>query len=246
MRILILVSALLLGILGLALGVIAAASQEATTPTPPTPIATPTIDRLAAPPTVASPTQADEGAQLYWLHCQPCHGDQGQGLTDDWRAQYPPEDRNCWESGCHGKRPYENGFKLPESVPALIGPGSLDSFATMGQVYEFMRASMPFQDPGHLAAEEYLAITAYLARAHDVWDGRPVTAASAATLQLKPPPVESNQNAEAENRPPGDAALAAGPHSGENRTTLIVAGIGIIGFILLIPAGVLAWRKRKR
>lgn len=47
------------------------------------PGATPTIDRLLAPPTVPAPNQADEGAQLYWLHCQPCHGDQGQGLTDE-------------------------------------------------------------------------------------------------------------------------------------------------------------------
>ena len=50
---------------------------------------TPTVDRLAAPPTVPAPNQADEGAQLYWLYCQPCHGDQGQGLTDEWRAQFP-------------------------------------------------------------------------------------------------------------------------------------------------------------
>src|SRR5688572_23546779 len=73
------------------------AAQETTaTPAPVlTPAVTPTIDRLAAPPTVENPNQADEGAQLYWLHCLPCHGDQGQGLTDEWRAQYPPEDQNC-------------------------------------------------------------------------------------------------------------------------------------------------------
>ena len=56
------------------------------TPEPPPPAATPTVDRLAAPPTAASPNQADTGAQLYWLHCQPCHGDRAQGLTDEWRA----------------------------------------------------------------------------------------------------------------------------------------------------------------
>ncbi len=82
--------------------------------------ATPTPDRLAAPPTVASPNQADDGAQLYWQHCQPCHGDRGQGLTDEWRAQYPPEDQNCWKSRCHGQSPYEHGFILPTQVPALV------------------------------------------------------------------------------------------------------------------------------
>ena len=81
------------------------------------PNATPTVDRLAAPPTVEHPSQADVGAQVFWLNCQPCHGDVGQGLTQDWINQYPPEDRNCWDSGCHGDRPYENGFTLPKIVP---------------------------------------------------------------------------------------------------------------------------------
>jgi mono/diheme cytochrome c family protein len=157
----------------------------------PTPLAgtvgagpTPTIDRLAAPPTVSSPTQADEGAQLYWLHCQPCHGDQGQGLTDEWRMQYPEEDRNCWNSGCHGNNPYEGGFTVPTVVPAVIGENTLRRFATMGDVYEYMRVAMPLSFPGTLTEEEYLALTAYLARAHGVWDGRPLDPAHAFRLRL--------------------------------------------------------------
>jgi mono/diheme cytochrome c family protein len=153
--------------------------------TPDTPV--PTIDRLAAPPTVPSPTQADEGAQLYWLHCQPCHGDQGQGLTDEWRMQYPEEDRNCWNSGCHGRNPYEGGFTVPTVVPAVIGDGSLARFETIGDLYEYMRVAMPLSFPGTLTEEEYLAITAYLARAHGVWDGRRLNAARAHELRLQPP-----------------------------------------------------------
>jgi mono/diheme cytochrome c family protein len=147
---------------------------------------TSTIDRLAAPPTVSSPTQADEGAYLYWLNCQPCHGDQGQGLTDEWRMQYPEEEQNCWRSGCHGKSPYEEGFTIPTVVPAVIGDGSLGRFATMGNVYEYMRVAMPFSYPGSLTEAEYLAITAYLARAHGMWDGRPLDAARAHELRLQP------------------------------------------------------------
>src|SRR3990170_3605718 len=78
---------------------------------------TPTPDRLAEPTLPASPSQADRGAQVYWLSCLPCHGDYGQGLTDEFRAAYPPEDRNCWDAGCHGARPYDNGFKLPARTP---------------------------------------------------------------------------------------------------------------------------------
>jgi cytochrome c len=142
--------------------------QAVTTATPTavnvTPI--PTRDRLAAPPTVAAPTQADEGAQLYWLHCQPCHGDEGQGLTDEWRAQYPPEDQYCWNSGCHGKRPNEAAFTLPTAVPAVIGANTLTRFHSLGQLYRFIQATMPYQAPGSLTEEEYLALTAFLSHAH--------------------------------------------------------------------------------
>ena len=146
--------------------------------------ATPTPDRLAAPPTVESPTQADVGAQVYWLNCQPCHGDQGQGLTDEWRAQYPPEDQNCWNSGCHGERPYESGFKLPQHVPAVIGPGTLTRFATAADLYAFISRAMPFQAPGSLKPDEYWAVTAFLVRAQGRGDPAQVLSSEAAARQI--------------------------------------------------------------
>ena len=161
------------------------------TSTPQVPDPAPTLDRLAPPPTVASPTQADEGAYLYWLNCQPCHGDRGQGLTDEWRDQYPPEDRNCWDSGCHGERPYENGFQLPQAVPPLTGEGSLNAYENFGQVYAFMRAAMPFQTPGSLPDDEYVAITAFLARAHGAWgEAQPLGAARLSGVPVRPAPVD--------------------------------------------------------
>lgn len=147
---------------------------------------TPTIDRLAAPPTAENPNQADEGAQLFWLHCQPCHGDVGQGLTEEWRQQYPPDDQNCWTSGCHGKQPYENGFTLPTAVPAVTGEDSLERFETVEQLHGFIVAAMPYQDPGYLTEEEYLAITAFLARAHNVWDGTPLDPGNLDDFRLRP------------------------------------------------------------
>ena len=153
---------------------------------PPSVTITPTIDRLAAPPTAENPTQADEGAQLFWLHCQPCHGDVGQGLTEEWRQQYPPEDQDCWTSGCHGKRPYENGFTLPTAVPAVTGEDSLERFETIGQLYGFISSAMPYQDPGYLTEEEYLAMTAFLARAHGVWDGTPLDTENVGSIRLRP------------------------------------------------------------
>jgi mono/diheme cytochrome c family protein len=200
------------------------------------PLATPTIDRLAPPPTVEHPDQADEGAQLFWLHCQPCHGDQGQGLTDEWRAQYPPEDQNCWESGCHGGRPYENGFTLPETVPAVIGGDSLRKFDHLGQVYGYIRAAMPYQAPGYLSEEEYLAITAFLGRSHGVSAGTPLTAEAASERPfLWAPPPETPT-----------AAAASGVQGESSRpTTLRPAFVAAAaGVAALLIGGLWIWRRR--
>jgi hypothetical protein len=175
--------ALVLGLWLAALGLVATAQQvehggpQEALPTEATPLpgATPTPDRLAPPPTVPSPNQADEGAQLYWLHCQPCHGDVGQGLTDDWRAQYPPEDQYCWNSGCHGPSPYKQEFQLPTAVPAVIGDGALVKFPTLDSVYRYVSVAMPYFFPGDLTQEEYLAIVAHVARGNGLWDGRTLT-----------------------------------------------------------------------
>jgi hypothetical protein len=128
----------------------------------------PTADRLAAPALPENPGQADYGAQAYWLHCMPCHGDRGQGLTAEFRNLYPPEDRNCWNSGCHGERPYEDGFTLPTNIPELIGPGALTNFATALNLYAFVHAAMPFQAPASLDEETYWTIIAFLIRENDI------------------------------------------------------------------------------
>jgi hypothetical protein len=118
----------------------------------------------------------------------PCHGDRGQGLTDEFRDVYPPEDRNCWTSGCHGNRPYEHGFTLPESVPALIGSDTLMQFPTAGNLFGFINGAMPFQAPGSLDAEVYWQITAFLLRENGVTLGpEALVADNAMQLPFRPP-----------------------------------------------------------
>ncbi|GAB4398966.1 MAG: hypothetical protein OHK0031_18370 [Anaerolineales bacterium] len=156
--------------------------------------ATPTIDRLAKPTLPAIPSQADLGAQDYWLYCSPCHGDKAQGLTDEFRQQYPPEDQYCWKSGCHGRRPYPNGWTIPTPVPALVGPGALTNFSDAAQVFAFMRAAMPFQKPGSLDDDTYWRITAFVMRQNGYrQDSAPLNAANAAAVKIPrsptPPPV---------------------------------------------------------
>lgn len=121
--------------------------------------------RLDQPTLPAAPSQADEGAVDFWLNCMVCHGDRGQGLTEEFRMIYPPEEQNCWQSGCHGNRPYEQGFTLPGKVPPLIGDqADLNKFFTAAALQGFIGATMPWHNPGSLEQDVYWRLTAFLLR----------------------------------------------------------------------------------
>lgn len=129
------------------------------------------LQRLAEPTMPAQPAQADHGAKVYWLWCLPCHGDRGQGLTDEFRETYPPEDQYCWERGCHGERPYESGFELPMQVPAVVGSNAaLGKFANAARLNAFIGSAMPYWKPGSLSEEETWEVTAFLLRENGFWD----------------------------------------------------------------------------
>ena len=139
-------------------------------------IATPTntispFVRLAEPTLPAEPSQADLGAQDYWLYCLPCHGDRGQGLTYEFRETYPPDEVDCWQAGCHGKRPYQDGFTLPTTVPALISHDAVRKFADAAQLNSYIRAAMPYWKPGSLTEEQAWRVTAFILRENGLWDG---------------------------------------------------------------------------
>jgi cytochrome c len=150
----------------------------------------PTPDRLAQPTLSAEPSQADKGAQVYWLSCLPCHGDRGQGLTEEFKQTYPAEDRNCWNSGCHGKRPYENGFTLPPKVPPLVGEGTLQKFPNALALRSYIFAAMPYWKPGSLTQEEAWQVTAFLLRQNNLWDAKSdLTEVNAASVVVSASPV---------------------------------------------------------
>ena len=161
----------------LALGLLSfAASEAAASPTiqgTVTPATTPTptfdISRLAQPPTVYPPEQADNGVQTYWGMCMDCHGDRGQGLTDEWRNSFEPDERDCWASGCHGLDFPKNSFEIPETgVPAVSGPGKLARFSNAFELHRFVRENMPLFPPGSLTEAETWDVTAYLLRLNDI------------------------------------------------------------------------------
>ena len=132
--------------------------------------ATPTFDvsRLTQPPTVYPPVQADNGEQTYWGMCMSCHGDHAQGLTGEWRDSYPVEERDCWQSGCHGGDVPENSFSIPESgIPSLAGAGRLSRFENSHELFAYIRQNMPYFRAGALTTDDAWALTAFLLRIND-------------------------------------------------------------------------------
>jgi len=130
-------------------------AQEVPTPTP-------TYDPLAEPFLPENPSDFELGRNLYWHHCMTCHGDVGQGLTDEFRAIWPEEHQNCWGRGCHGNCRVDEGFPIPTVVPALVSEAKLAQFPSQQALYEFLKATHPPQDPGYLEDEQYRAIVRYV------------------------------------------------------------------------------------
>lgn len=129
----------------------------------PAPTATTMSDRLAEPVMPESPTQVDRGRSLYWLHCMPCHGDRGQGLTDEFREVWVEDHQNCWKRGCHTGTSDLASFYIPRGVPPVSGsPQALRSFETAEALVTFLRETQPPQRPGVLSDGEYWALAAFL------------------------------------------------------------------------------------
>ncbi len=191
----------------------------------------PTPDRLAQPTLPAEPSQADKGAQVYWLSCLPCHGDSGQGLTDEFKQTYPEEDRNCWKSGCHGNNPYERGFTIPKVIPAIIGPGALQKFPDALGLRAYVFAAMPFWKPGSLTDEEAWQVTAFLLRENNLRTSRDdLNESNAALISVGTPPT------------PLPTPLSAPPTGEKSSLALLI----LVGVVALAPPFILLWIFRKK
>lgn len=123
---------------------------------------TPTYDPLVEPPLPENPTEFELGHNLYWHWCMPCHGDHGQGLTNEFRAIWEPDHQNCWERGCHGGQGLDEGFPIPTIVPGIMNESHLAHFAAVQELSGFLEKTHPPQSPGILESEEYHAIAIYV------------------------------------------------------------------------------------
>jgi len=160
---------------------------------------TPTVDRLAAPPLPPQPSQADLGAQVYYQVCMACHGDKGQGLTEEWRAVWG-EDSNCWQSECHSFDHPPQGFFLIETCcKAVMGPGTLERFKDGQELFTYIIETMPWWNPGYLKTEEFWQVTAFLLRAHGAFPNEAtLDSGNAFIFKLRPAsPLPGDQRPEA-------------------------------------------------
>lgn len=158
-----------------------AVAQSSPTPTP-----TPVVDRLGEPAMPENPTQADQGHFVYYQVCMACHGDRGQGLTDEWRLAWG-DDFNCWESKCHGPNHPPQGFEFPQITSPVIGAGTLIRFDNALELNQYLVETMPWWNPGYLKEDEYWQLTAYLLREHHALPkGVTLDAGNAIVFPLRP------------------------------------------------------------
>ncbi len=138
----------------------------------------------------AHPDQADQGGQVYYLICMVCHGDQGQGLTQQWiEESVGMGPLSCYAADCHGPHHPPDGFVLPKNIPAVRTPAIRNTFKTAWALYEFIRTNMPYQAPGSLTDDQYWQVTAFIMRINGVDLGSlNLNANNAKTISFSTPP----------------------------------------------------------
>ncbi|MBN2045853.1 MAG: hypothetical protein JW757_12585 [Anaerolineales bacterium] len=148
-------------------------------------------DDLPAPILPDQPGQLERGQLKYYQVCLACHGNWGQGLTDEWRATGFGDDMNCWQSKCHAPNHPPHGFEIPKEMPPLLGITALSTLANAEQLYQIIYQSMPWWDPGALTSQEAVDLTAYLMNARgELPDGIELTKDNLAAFPLHGQPVE--------------------------------------------------------
>jgi glucose/arabinose dehydrogenase/cytochrome c553 len=123
-------------------------------------------DQVPPPPTDQVAAQIAEGATLFAENCARCHGDDGKGTT---------------------------------IAPPLVGQGALPRdpppdrqlrdipFVTAFDVFEFVSTFMPYDVPGSLSTETYLAILAFDLHANGIELSEPLSIENAETIVINPP-----------------------------------------------------------
>lgn len=154
---------------------------------------TPTYDPLEQPPLPPNPTEYELGRYLYWQHCMPCHGDRGQGLTDEFRGVWVEDHQDCWSRGCHSGKYANDSFYIPTIVPALVKSDDLAYFASQQELFDYLKTTHPPQDPGFLEEDEYRALALFVFSMNDRLTASPMPSPSVTPTPSLPPSSRLNQ-----------------------------------------------------
>ena len=91
--------------------------------------------------------QADSGAHVYQHQCARCHGPNAEGKDDSYRGLRSPELIGATALPCK---------------PRAFQKIRTGNFRTAKDVYEFVSATMPADQPASLSAEEYWNVVAFI------------------------------------------------------------------------------------
>jgi hypothetical protein len=185
--------------------------------------------------------QLQLGWETYRIWCSACHAYSGEGLTAAWRSTWAPDDQNCWQSKCHSLNHPDDGFLLPHSVPAIIGPGILDHFQDGATLFRYVSTWMPYQEPGVLSGEQYYAVLAHVLNANGIDYGAGTLGPDniggvllQAVSGAAPIPVDAETGPAPVMPPPAEAADPSGsPNAG------LLTG-GILGSLALAAVAAMA------
>jgi hypothetical protein len=181
-------------------------------------------------PPASGPSQAEQGAVIYYYLCMACHGDRLQGLTVEWRAQWPAGHQDCSVGACHGARHPPEGFTFPKNyAPPLVGQGALARYQTAQELFEFITARMPYQSPGSLTPHEAWQLVAFILRERGVRTAA-LDETTAAQIPIRaPPPAAAPQPLRAPPTPASQlvpALVAAAP--------LLLPALGVLALALIL------------
>ena len=179
-------------------------------------------------------TQIEYGAEVYRLVCKACHGDRGQGLTDEWRATWPPADQNCWQSKCHAPNHPPDGFDMPQ-VPAVVGI-PLVMFNNALDLTEYIYRTMPWHDPASMTQKDTWSVTAYILKINGVDPGPDLNEQTAAQIRLLP-----QSSAAATSVPATPAPEVQGLAPVDNRRSpfwtvslVVLSGFALLGILVFV------------
>jgi cytochrome c len=116
--------------------------------------------------------QAQGGGRIYTRQCARCHGPKGEGKDAAFKGLRAPE---------------VIGASALPLRPRPFQQLRRSEFRTAKDVYEFVSATMPADQPAILSAEEYWDVIAFILEKNGMSaDGKPLTDTSSAQLALHP------------------------------------------------------------